>query len=124
MVVLWETSRIAQLAKSPPAVQETLVSFLGQEDPLEKAQATHSSGLGLALRLSWERGKVGVFQSSPTLCDPVEIHSMEFSRPEDWSGYRSLLQGIFPTQGVNPGLPHGRQILYHRGSPCTFWQED
>ena len=123
MVVLWETSRIAQLVKSPPAVQETLVSFLGQEDPLEKAQATHSSGLGLALRLSWERGKVGVFQSSPTLCDPVEIQSMEFSRPEDWSGYRSLLQGIFPTQGVNPGLPLGRQILCHRGSPCTFWQE-
>ena len=123
MVVLWETSRIAQLVKSPPAVQETLVSFLGQEDPLEKAQATHSSGLGLALRLSWERGKVGVFQSSPTLCDPVEIQSMEFSRPEDWSEYRSLLQGIFPTQGVNPGLPLGRQILCHRGSPCTFWQE-
>ena len=33
----------------------------------------------------------------------------------------SLLQGIFPTQGLNPGLPHGRQILYqlsHKGSPC------
>ena len=31
-----------------------------------------------------------------------------------------LLQGIFPTQGSNPGLPHCRQILYqlsHRGSP-------
>ena len=24
----------------------------------------------------------------------------------------SLLQGIFPTQGLNPGLPHCRQILY------------
>ena len=24
-----------------------------------------------------------------------------------------LLQGIFPTQGSNPGLPHCRQILYH-----------
>jgi len=24
----------------------------------------------------------------------------------------SLLLGIFPTQGSNPGLPHGRQILY------------
>ena len=33
---------------------------------------------------------------------------------------RSLLQGIFPTQGSNPGLPHCRQILYqlsHQGSP-------
>ena len=32
----------------------------------------------------------------------------------------SLLQGIFPTQGSNPGLPHCRQILYqlsHQGSP-------
>ena len=38
---------------------------------------------------------------------------MEFSRPEYWSGYSlSLLQGIFPTQGSNPGLPHCRQILY------------
>ena len=25
----------------------------------------------------------------------------------------SLLQGIFPTQGSNPGFPHSRQILYH-----------
>ena len=35
-------------------------------------------------------------------------------------GSRSLLQGIFPTQGLNPGLPHCRQILYqlsHKGSP-------
>ena len=27
-------------------------------------------------------------------------------------GSPSLLQGIFPTQGLNPGLPHCRQILY------------
>ena len=28
-------------------------------------------------------------------------------------GSHSLLQGIFPTQGSNPGLPQCRQILYH-----------
>ena len=28
-------------------------------------------------------------------------------------GSLSLLQGIFPTQGSNPGLPHCRRILYH-----------
>ena len=28
-------------------------------------------------------------------------------------GSRSCLQGIFPTQGSNQGLPHCRQILYH-----------
>ena len=27
---------IAQLVKNPPAMQKTLVQFLGQEDPLEK----------------------------------------------------------------------------------------
>ena len=35
-------------------------------------------------------------------------------------GSYSFLQGIFPTQGSNPGLPHCRQILYclsHQGSP-------
>ena len=35
-------------------------------------------------------------------------------------GSLSLLQGIFPTQGSNPGLPHCRRILYHlshQGSP-------
>ena len=35
-------------------------------------------------------------------------------------GSLSLFQGIFPTQGSNPGLPHCRQILYqlsHKGSP-------
>ena len=34
-------------------------------------------------------------------------------------GSLSLLQGIFPNQGLNPGLPHCRWILYqlsHRGS--------
>ena len=36
-------------------------------------------------------------------------------------GCHALLQGIFPTQGLNPSLPHCRQILYllsHQGSPC------
>ena len=35
-------------------------------------------------------------------------------------GSLSLIQGIFPTQGLNPGLPHCRQILYqlkHTGNP-------
>ena len=33
----------AQLVKNLPALQETQVQFLGQEDPLEKEMATHSS---------------------------------------------------------------------------------
>ena len=44
-------SLISQLVKNLPAIQETLVQFLGQEDPLEKGQATHSSIL--AWRIPW-----------------------------------------------------------------------
>ena len=40
---------VAELVKNPPAMQETLVQFLGQEDPLEKGEVTHSSILGLPL---------------------------------------------------------------------------
>ena len=61
--------------------------------------------------------KVKVTQSCLTVCDPMD---MGFSRPGYWNGSLSLLQGIFPTQGSNPGLPHCGWILYqlsHRGSP-------
>ena len=45
------SSLIAQSVKNLPARQETRVQFLGQEDPLEKEMATHSSIL--AWRLPW-----------------------------------------------------------------------
>ena len=55
----------------------------------------------------------------PTVCDPVDC---PWNSPGQNTrvGNLSLLQGIFPTQGSNPGLPHCRQILYYpspQGSP-------
>ena len=44
-------SLVAQSVKKLPAVQETWVQSLGQEDPLEKEMATHSSIL--AWRIPW-----------------------------------------------------------------------
>ena len=44
-------SLVAQLVKNLPTMQETWVQFLGQEDPLEKEMATHSSIL--AWRITW-----------------------------------------------------------------------
>ena len=46
--------------------------------------------------------------------------SRGFSRPEYWSGLPFPSPGALPAQGLNPGLPHCRQILYclnHQGSP-------
>ena len=51
---------------------------------------------------------------------PWTVQSMEFSRLEYWVGNLFLFQGIFPTQGSNPGLLHWRWILYqlsHKRSP-------
>ena len=42
---------MAETIKNPPAMQETWVQSLGQEDPLEKGMATHSSIL--AWRIPW-----------------------------------------------------------------------
>ena len=43
--------------------------------------------------------------------------TMGFSRQEYWSGLPFPSPGIFPTQGLNPGLLHCRRILYHLRSP-------
>ena len=39
----YRSSLIAPLVKNLPARQETLAQFLGQDNPLEKGKATHSS---------------------------------------------------------------------------------
>ena len=46
----------AQTVKNLPAMQETGVQFLGQEDPLEKGMATHSSILAWEIPWTEEPG--------------------------------------------------------------------
>ena len=50
IVFIW-ASLVAQLVKNPPTMWETLVQSLGQEDPLEKGKAIHSSTL--AWKVPW-----------------------------------------------------------------------
>ena len=58
-------SLVAQIVKNLPAVQETQVWSLGQEDPLENVMATHSS------ILAWR---------IPRTEEPVRLQSMESQR--------------------------------------------
>ena len=72
-----------------------------------------------------------VTQLCATLWDPMDcgppgssVHGHSPSK-NTGAGCHALLQGIFPTQGSNPGLPHCRWILYrlsHQGSPPGIWQ--
>uniref|UniRef100_A0A8C6D8F7 Ig-like domain-containing protein n=1 Tax=Moschus moschiferus TaxID=68415 RepID=A0A8C6D8F7_MOSMO len=71
---VWEprspSSLVAQMVKNPPAIQETQVQSLGQEDPLEKGVATHSS------IPTWRR---------PWTEEPGGLQPMEFQRVRhDW----------------------------------------
>ena len=65
-----------------------------------------------------------VTQSCLALCNSMDC---PWNSPGQNTGVGSLslLQGILPTQGSIPGLPHHRQILYqlsHKGSPKTLEQ--
>ena len=62
---------------------------------------------------SWT--KVKVVGSCPTLCNPMDYTVRGILQARSGMGSLSLLQGIFPTQGSNPGLLHCRQILYQLG---------
>ena len=86
------------------------------------------SSLHLHLDSKWKKWKwlpfscIWLFETSWTIACQSPL-SMRFSRQEYWSGYHSLLQKIFPTQGSNSGLLHCRWILYllnHQGSPYIW----
>ena len=64
---IW-TSMVAQMVKNLPAMQETQARSLGQEDPLEKRKAIHSSIL--AWRNSWRE----------------EPGGLQFMRLQSWTG--------------------------------------
>ena len=60
-----------------------------------------------------------VAQSCLTLSDPMDCSRPGSSIKNTEVGCYILLQGIFPTQGWNPGVLHCGQILYclsHQGS--------
>ena len=94
----------------------------------------------VSVRNTMEQGAsvlVSVAQSCPTLWDPVDYSLCPRDSPGKNTevGSHSLLQGIFQTQGSNPGLPHCRQILYYLSYQgrtqsrrvwnllCRLWQE-
>ena len=74
------------------------------------------------------KSKVLVTQSCPTLCHPRDCSPPGSSVHRDSPGMNTgvdcyvFLQGIFPTQELNRGLLHCRQILYqlsYQGNPYS-----
>ena len=93
---LW-ASLLAQRVKHLPAVWETRVLFLGQEDPLEKEMATHSS------TLAWK---------IPWMETPGRLQSMWSQRVgPDWETSLSL---FFMVQLSHPHMTTGKTIALTR----------
>ena len=72
---------MAQIVNHPPAMQETWVLSLDQEDPLEKGMATHSNIL--AWRIPWTQ-------------DPGRLQSMEFSKETNLQTHKVKLENPYP----------------------------
>ena len=141
-VVVW-ASLVAQLVKNPPAKQETWIRSLGQEDPLKKGMATHSSIFAWEIPWTEEPGGLQsmgsqsqawlsdehfhfccclVTKLGPILCDPMDcslpgsfVHGISQARIH-WNGLPFPSPGDLPTQGLNlvESLP-----LSHQGRRCA-----
>ena len=99
-------SLVAQIVKPLPAVQEVWVRSLGQEDPLEKEMATHSSIL--AWRIPWteELGRLQStgLQSLTRLSDftfTFHFHALE----KEMATHSSVLAWRIPGTEEPGGLP-------------------
>ena len=57
-IMVMSASLVAQMVKNLPAMQETWVQFLGQEEPLEKEMAIHSSILPWRIPWTEELGRL------------------------------------------------------------------
>ena len=87
---------------SPPAMQETQVQSLGEEDPLEKGTATHSSIL--ALEIPWTE-------------EPGGLQSMGSQRVrQDWLTNTLTL---FSVLGILQRMPY--RSIRKRDSPVQKW---
>ena len=71
---------MAQTVKSLPAVQQTWVQSLGQEDPLEKGMASHSCVL--AWRISWAEEPGGLQSLGHKELDTAEQRTLFTYRVE------------------------------------------
>ena len=88
--------------------------------------AQHAATLLFTILIS--KVKVKSLSRARLFTSPWIIACTRLLRPWDFQGRSTgvgchfLLQGIFPTQGLNPGLSHCRQMLYrlsHQGSPLV-----
>ena len=108
-------------------ISPSLLNFMSIEPVmLSNHLILHHPDLLLPSIFSVSEVKVLIAQLCPTLCDPMNTSLLcPWNSPGKNTrvGGHSLLQGIFMTQGLKPGLLHCRQIvqhLSHQGRPGSL----
>ena len=105
-------------------------SSTGKESACNAGDPGSIPGLGWSLkRRTWQptpvfSGFPGGSDSKESTCNAGNLGSIlclwDSPGKNTGVGCHSLLQGIFPTQGSNPGLLHYRQVLYHLSHQRKF----
>ena len=98
---IW-ASLVAQMVKNLPAMQETWVQSLGQEDPLERGMVTHSSIL--AWRIPWTEEPGGLQSMGLQRVGhdwETNTHTQKYTGIQDFFSYISNLDYYFMGY-VNP----------------------
>ena len=103
---------MAQMVKNRPAMQETQVQPLGQEDPLEKGVATHSSFL--AWRIPW-REELGGLQSigSVQSLSHVRLFATEWIAAHHASLFITNSRSLPKLMSIELVMPSNHLILCH-----------
>ena len=107
-----ETVPVFWLEKTYPVLPFLVTPWtVAHQTPLSMGFSRQESWSGLPFPSPGDLPNLGIEPRSPELqADSSPSEPPE--KPKNTGvGYHFLLQGIFPTQGSNPGLPHCRQML-------------
>ena len=113
-----------KLVPSKVSIKESLVSHLiyfSLSVSFLEIQAPHGHQVCVVdccISMFWNSNWYRIVKRKSLSC--VQLFTTPWTSPCPWNWpdqdtevvSLSLLQGIFPTQGLNPGLPHCREILY------------
>ena len=89
--MLYRASLVAQLVKNPPAMQKTLIHFLGWEDPLAER-------LGYPLQYSWPSLVVQMIKNTPAMWETwFNLWVVKIPWRRAWQTHSSILAWRVPT---------------------------
>ena len=115
-----DISSIPGLGRSPEGGYGTPLQYSCLENPTDRG--IWPAMVHTVQRVEHDWSNLKWKWSCSVMSDSLRPHGLQptrFHHPWDFPGkntgvgYHSLLQEIFPTQGLNPGVPHCRQMLYH-----------